>query len=80
MSIQSAATVPTAKDTGGALPPRPCLTEAETAAYLRKSPRWVRRAKDAGVLPFTRSGRTVLYYVEDLDAYLRSNRVEAVRR
>lgn len=80
MGVQSAGVLPKATaGTAGAVPRRP-LTEAEAADYLRKSQRWVRRAKDAGVLPFTRSGRTVLYFVDDLDAYLRANRVEAGSR
>ncbi len=63
-----------------AMPPRPWLDEDEAADYLRKSRRWVRRAVAERTLPFHRSGRTIVFHVEDLDAYLRGNRVEAVGR
>ncbi len=79
MSAQSVRSLPEAAGLRIA-PSRPWLDQNEAADYLRKSPRWVRRAIAERVLPFHRSGRTVVFHVEDLDAYLRGSRVEAVGR
>lgn len=74
MSVQLPEAAPTVA------PPSPWLTPDEAAAYLRKSPRWMRRAVDERLLPFSRVGRSPVFHVEDLNEYLRSRRVEAVAR
>ncbi len=79
MGTQSAGVLPESVLTRTA-PLRPWLDQDEAADYLRKSRRWVRRAIAERALPFSRSGRTVVFHVEDLDAYLRGSRVEAVGR
>ena len=59
-------------------PPRPWLSEPEAAEYVCKSPRWLRRERAKGTLPYSTVGRTPVYNREDLDAFLTSRRVGAV--
>jgi hypothetical protein len=63
-----------------AVPPRPWLDDDEAAAYVCKSPRWMREQAERRAIPFSHSGRTRVWHVADLDNYLRSRRVEAVGR
>jgi predicted DNA-binding transcriptional regulator AlpA len=49
----------------------PLLTEKEAAAYLRRSPSSLRRARTTGTGPrFVRIGRSVRYLQSELNAYL----------
>lgn len=63
-----------------AVPPRPWLRDPEAAVYVGKTPRWMREQAERRVIPFSYSGRTRVWHVDDLDAYLRSRRVEAGSR
>lgn len=69
----------TVEAVGRAVPPRPWLDDSEAAAYVRKTPRWMREQAERRAIPFSHSGRTRVWHVTDLDAYLAGRRVEAVR-
>jgi hypothetical protein len=60
-----------------AVPSSPWLTDDEAAAYVCKTPRWMRRQAEQRVIDFAYSGRTRVWHVDDLDAYLRGRRVQA---
>lgn len=53
--------------------PAELLDYDEAAAYLNMSRHWVVRHKGNGDLPFIKLGRRVLFWREDLDAYLAEN-------
>jgi excisionase family DNA binding protein len=55
------------------------LTTEEAAAYLGVGSRLVRRLVQERRIPFFHAGRFVRFLPEDLDAYIATNRVEAVR-
>lgn len=50
------------------------------AAYLQVPQGWVRRAIRTRVIPMHKVGRYVRISVDDLEAYLRAQRVEARNR
>ena len=54
------------------------LDVAAAAAYLGVTERWMRRAVAERRIPFHKLGRFVRFHVDDLDAYLASQRVPAV--
>jgi excisionase family DNA binding protein len=57
-------------------PHSPWLTSSEAAQYLRyKSTQGVRDAVARGELKASRRGRTLLFHLDDLDAYLRSRSI-----
>lgn len=56
------------------------LREPEAAVYLSLSRQWLRLKRTKGQHggpPYIKAGRSVLYDVRDLDAWLQANRVEA---
>lgn len=63
-----------------AVPPSPWRDDYEAAAYVCKTPRWMREQAERRAIPFHLSGRKRVWNVVDLDAYLKSRRVEAVGR
>lgn len=50
------------------------LTEDEAAAVLRMCPRTLRKARQAGELPFVRFGRIVRYSESDLAQFIERSR------
>lgn len=55
------------------------LSEQEAAAYLRVSPRQIRRWRDAGKIDYSRlSPRVVVYRRSDLDEFVAARKVAAV--
>ncbi len=57
------------------------LDMAEAAEYLGVTPHWMRRKVAGREIAFNRVGpKFVRFHVDDLDAYARAGRVEAVTR
>src|SRR4051812_439935 len=52
-----------------ATPPRPWLTDDEAAEYIRKTPRWMRRAAERHTISCSYAGRSRVWNVDDLDGY-----------
>lgn len=52
----------------------PLLTEAEAAALLKICPRTLRKARQAGQLPWVQIGRKVLYAESDLAQFIQEKR------
>lgn len=46
------------------------FTVPEAAAYIGRSPSFVRQLKRDNRLPAKRDGKMLIFFVEDLDAYL----------
>ncbi len=59
-----------------AMPETRWLTRVEAAQYLRLSERYVALETSRGSIPASKVGRRVLYDVEDLNAYMRSKRMQ----
>lgn len=55
----------------------PPLTEKEAALYTNRSPRTLQMYRHLGKPPaYLKVGRSILYRIEDLDAFLDAGRVE----
>jgi excisionase family DNA binding protein len=57
-------------------PQKRWLNKKEAASYLGVSERWVKRALSEGTLPYHKLRKLVRLDVHDLDAYVKSNRID----
>jgi excisionase family DNA binding protein len=64
----------------GSHPRRPLLDVAEVAAYLRDSPRHIRRLVAERRIPCVKVGRYVRFDPDEIDAWLRVNRRDVILR
>jgi len=53
---------------------RPPLSMTEAAEFLNVTPRWVKRAKEEGRLPYLKVGRHIRFDVADLEKFLAAAR------
>lgn len=57
------------------MPPMKYLSTEETAEHMRVSQSWLAKSRLSGEgPPFIKAGRTVLYDLDDLDAWLSSKK------
>ena len=52
------------------------LKKSEAAQYLNVTPRWLQR--NAHKIPHIKMGKSVMFLIPDLDAYIQRNRKAAV--